>query len=283
LCLLTPAPLLKSCVCMPAMVYIEDRISELEKTVKLLQNQLSDAVEDLKSASDKRRKLDHVTRDQLDKAVADIHEVVSKKVDKDDVDKVVQEIRTLVNKAVSEERLNQAVLGMQTAMDQKVGNSVSQDQLNQAVATISADSKATRDQLTSTVASLQSVLHQRAQAAISTCESLRLTVQSNRERLDQVSAALENTNQQWRDVDLNDSSMFDPSKMYRLRIGDGMGSRWLYSTDVSLNQIYTSCNILDQSIVVNSNTKSSYGARRVGADVNSTAYYVVFQLQCKTS
>merc|ERR1712012_1100318 len=85
----------------------------------------------------------------------------------------------------------------------------------------------------------------------------------------------------WLDIDMNDQGPFDISKVYRIRIGDGTSSRWLYSSEVSMGQVYVTDNILDQSIVVNSGSKASYGARRVGADINQTVYFAVFQLQCR--
>merc|ERR1712037_742525 len=190
-------------------------------------------------------------------------------------------------KKVGEERLAQATHNIQVMVDQKV-NGVAQTM--QAISTAGA-TKVTREQLSQAVnqamQSLQANLGTKVQASLQASEGLRLTLQANKDQINHLQAVVANNpnsaQPQWRDINLYDQAPFDVFSSYRVRVGDGASLRWLYSTDVSMGQIYTSCNILDQAIVVNANSKSSYGARKVGADVTTTSFFAVLQLQCRAA
>jgi len=298
------------------MVYIEDRIEELEKAIKMLQEQVSEMVD----SNDKKRKMNQVSQDQLDKALEEVQHAIDKKFGKEQVEQSVetkvkevmedtmdndkfqeqlgkkvgeaiggsmQAVKEELGKKVGEERLLQATHNIQIMVDQKV-NGVAQTM--QAVSTASA-TKVTRDQLSQAVTqamqSVQANLSTKVQASLNASEGLRLTLQANRDQLNQLQSTVVNNSNSapphWRDIDLNDPSPFDVFSHYRVRIGDGANFRWLYSTDVSMGQIYTACNILDQAIVVNANNKGSYGARRVGAEVTTTVFFAVLQLQCRVA
>jgi hypothetical protein len=295
------------------MVYIEDRLEQLEKALKTLQEQVSEMVD----SSDKKRKLDQVTQDQLDTAVEEVKQAIDKKMGKDELEQAVevkvkevmekdafqeqlgnkvgqaiggsmQAVKEELGKRVGEERLAQATHNIQIMVDQKV-NGVAQTM--QAISTAGA-TKVTREQLSQAVnqamQSMQANFGPKLQASLQASEGLRLTLQANKDQLNHLQAVVANNpnggaQPQWRDINIYDQSPFDVFSSYRVRVGDGASLRWLYSTDVSMGQIYTSCNILDQAIVVNANNKSSYGARRVGADVTTTSFFAVLQLQCRVA
>lgn len=258
------------------MVYIEDRIELLEKTVKTLEKQLETALSQL---NDRKRKADVVTQDMLDKAVEDLQASIDKKLPKADLDKAVSDglekaklKDSTLGKVVNEERLAKAIAAMNTSIDMKLNGTVNREQLMQTVSTMQG-AKVTPQQFQSSISGLQALVNQKVQETRGNLQQLQGTVNGV---LAQVGVQTD-----WRDVNLADQMPFDVTKAYRLRIGDGAGARWLYSTDVSMGCIYTTCNILDQSISINSNTKSSYAARKLGAAVDTTAYFAVFQLQMR--
>merc|ERR1719324_1938878 len=122
------------------MVYIEDRISDLENTVKELREEITEF-----KAGEKKRKISQVSQEELDKAVAEavreLKELIEKKAEKEDqaqLQVIVKE--ALANHkpevsngkgAITEERLAQAVNGIQTAINAKLGTAVTQPQLQQ--------------------------------------------------------------------------------------------------------------------------------------------------------
>jgi len=268
-------------------VYIEDRVAELEKSVKSLQEQLSEMVE----SSDKKRKLSQVTQEQLDKAMEDAQRAADEKLGgrlEEAIAKALESVKAEVAKKISEDRLMQ----FQLAIDQKVSGVATREQLAQSMQAMTAAGlqKVSRDQLTQAVTqavqNIQANLTPKVQASLNASEGLRLNLQETRNHLNQLQAKVATTPNggaaaQWKDIDLGDMSPFDVFCSYRVRIGDGANFRWLYSIDVSMGQIYTSCNILDQAIVINANNKGSYGARRVGADVTTTTFFAVLQLQSR--
>mmetsp|Transcript_61049 Transcript_61049/g.108651 ORF Transcript_61049/g.108651 Transcript_61049/m.108651 type:complete len:265 (+) Transcript_61049:101-895(+) len=262
------------------MVYIEERIEQLEKTVKTLEKQLETALAQL---NDRKRKADVVTQDMLDKAVEDLQASIDKKLPKADLDQAVADgldkaklKDSTLGKVVNEERLAKAVAAMQSAIDSKLSGTVMRDQLQQQLA-IMQGPKVTPQQFQQSMNNLQAQINQKAQENKTATNAMQGMVQQLQGTINGVVAPAID----WRDVSLADQMPFDVTKAYRLRIGDGPAARWVYSTDVSMGCIYTTCNILDQSISINSNTKSSYAARKLGAAVDTTAYFAVFQLQMR--
>lgn len=282
------------------MVYIEDRIADLESAMKELREELSDARKQIHVLSEKKRKAGEVDQEQLDKALANMRETVDQKLEKagaDKIEKAFEEMRAAVTKKVdrelveklvtelrqkSEERLAQVLMTVQAATDKKLSGTVSRELLMQTVQSITAanQQKVGREQLAQALSGIETAVQNKVQQTLNLCQGMLSTNQELFKRMQATQDGMSGGGA-WVDLDLNDSESFDISKVYRVRIGDGPVSRWLYSTEVSMGQIYTTDNVLDQAIVVNSGSKASYGARRVGADINTTAYFAVFQLQAR--
>eukprot|EP00401_Gymnodinium_catenatum_P082905 CAMPEP_0117459860 /NCGR_PEP_ID=MMETSP0784-20121206/1699_1 /TAXON_ID=39447 /ORGANISM="" /LENGTH=283 /DNA_ID=CAMNT_0005253493 /DNA_START=15 /DNA_END=866 /DNA_ORIENTATION=- len=281
------------------MVFIEERIATLEETVKELSSQLAEALEEIKANNDKKRKHGQVDQEQLDKVVAELREdyskyaaqeqvekavkdlwaAVAQKAGRDQLDKLVIDVQT--SKKVNEDLINQTILDMQAKSDKMATTSVSRPDMMQAIGGVQQQllrnltEKVNQQQLGQALQNLQQIVQQKMQSTLDVCQNMLNTNQEFFKRMQS------NSNQPWADVDLMDQGPFDVGKVYRVRIGDGPAARWLYSTEVSMGQVYTVDNVLDQAVVINSSSKGSYGTRRVGSDVNTTTYFAVFQLQCK--
>merc|ERR1719324_1366448 len=246
------------------MVYIEDRISDLESTVKELREEIMEF-----KAGEKKRKISQVSQEELDKAVAEavreLKELIEKKAEKEDQAQLQAQLQVIVKEAlanhkpevsngkgaITEERLAQAVNGIQTAINAKLGTAVTQpqlqQQLNQALQglTQGINQKVNQHQMAQAVQQSTQIMNQKVQSALNMCQSLQFAVQSNQEQLNHMkeSGGLSNLGQNWLDLDLNDQSPFDPTRTYRLRIEDGPDSRWLHSSAVAMGQIHTCCSI----------------------------------------
>lgn len=272
------------------MVYIEERVSKLEETVQVLQRQLADALADVQALNDKKRKADVVDRAQLNQAVADLQLSFNTKLEEVGAAKGGG-----ATGGVSEERLAQVFQEVQAIMNQRLETYATTETLAKTVAVAQEQQGAVAQQnLNTAIQNVQTGVQQKVQVAVQACQGLQQIITQNQAQMQAIQPMSEQMNRiqqmtaeiqmghQWKDVDLNDQAAFDVNKVYRLRIGEGQQSRWLYSAEVSLGQIYTGDNILDQAIVINAATKSSYGARRTGSDISTTAYFAVFQLQTKS-
>jgi hypothetical protein len=280
------------------MVYIEDRIADLESAMKELREELIDAKKEIAALTDKKRKVGDLDQEQMQKAFTEMRASVEEKLEKagvEKVDKSIEEMRVVVTKKVdrelveklvtelrqkSEERLAQVLMTVQAATDKKLQGVASRELLMQTVQSLNAANQTMvkRDHLAQALSGIETAVQNKVQQTLNLCQGMLSTNQELFKRMQVAQDGLSGS-AAWQDLDLTNSDSFDISKVFRVRIGDGDVSRWLYSTEVSMGQIYTTDNVLDQAIVVNSGSKSSYGARRVGADISTTAYFAVFQLQ----
>mmetsp|Transcript_791 Transcript_791/g.1704 ORF Transcript_791/g.1704 Transcript_791/m.1704 type:complete len:275 (-) Transcript_791:121-945(-) len=273
------------------VVYIEDRIGKLEEGFASLKEKLQEVQQQVNEK--KRKQTDTVDREELraalaqkaDKAItdklevslADMHAAVAKQlkdvVRMDVLEKSLREVKDSVQNHAENSKRSKAAEANSAELQNEVA------QLRQACQAMVSEQKL--------VQALHEVQNNTSKALVDLQEKLQYKVSQEElaTNVQQVHAALQQSQQQgWKDIDpQTDTGFFDVSRSYRIRIGDGQAARWLYSTEVSAGQIYLVDTILDQGMVVNSTSKGSYGARRLGADITTTKYFAVFQMQSRTA